>query len=199
MRFTTICGSLGQKSSNAAALSVVADTLRARGATVASAQIRDIPAFDPSQVDDAPPSVAALRHELECSDGLVIASPEYAGGVAGSTKNALDWLVGSASLYHKVVVVISVGTTGGAFAIEQLVRTLSWQGALVVDTLGISAPRTKMSDQGFEHPETVQAITRLANHLFVAGSEPPAAILNRVAATVARYGIDPERFGTVLR
>ncbi len=132
-------------SANQAALTVAAEWIGTSG--VAEPMTTDRSGRDPDVlpelVDDPPPPVAEMRLMVEGADGVMIAAPEYAGGLAGSTKNALDWLVGSASIYHRPIAVLSAGTSGGVFAIEQLVRTLSWQGALVVATLGISAPRTK--------------------------------------------------------
>ena len=128
-----------------------------------------------------------------------MAAPEYAGGLSGVVKNALDWLVGSGSLYHRLVGVLSAGTTGGAFAIEQLVRTVSWQGGLVVATLGIDAPRTKQDASGaFTDAATVAAIDEWAGSIVTAVGEPAPARLVRVAAIVAPLGIDPERFGDLV-
>jgi NAD(P)H-dependent FMN reductase len=50
------------------------------------------------------------------SDVVLIAAPEYAGGVAGTIKNALDWIVGSGELDTKPVGLISAGTSDGTFA-----------------------------------------------------------------------------------
>ena len=75
-----------------------------------------------------------------------IASPQYAGGVAGVVKNAVDWLVGTGELYRKPVAVLTAATSGGIEARRMTVQTLSWQGAYVVGELGIAAPRTKWDE-----------------------------------------------------
>ena len=155
-----------------------------------------IPPFRPDLVDDAPEAVVAFRADLESADGLLVAAPEYAGGLAGIAKNALDWLVGSSSLHHRPVGVLSAGTTGGAYAVEQLVRTISWQGGLVVATLGIDAPRTKRDATGaITDAATIRAIGDWAGRVVAAVREPGAARLARVAAVVEPFGIDPGRFG----
>ena len=41
---------------------------------------------------------------------------------------------------------MSAATAGGANAIEQMARTLTWQGAYVVATCGIAAPLTMVRD-----------------------------------------------------
>ena len=55
--------------------------------------IADLPLFNPDLEADLPPPVRALHAAVERSDALLIASPEYAHGVTGVLKNALDWLV----------------------------------------------------------------------------------------------------------
>lgn len=191
-----MCGSLGSGSTNALALDVATAHLAASGAAeVVDVPLMHVPMLNSDLVDDAPAAVATMRSILEEAAGVLIAAPEYAGGVAGGMKNALDWLVGSSSIYHRPVVVLSVGTTGGPSAIEQLVRTLSWQGALTVETFGISAPRTKMTPSGSFDDATVRAIEQLTNHLVAALSMSPSSLLERVSTVVKPFGIDPDRFG----
>ncbi len=51
--------------------------------------------------------------------------------------------------YRKPIGLVSAGTSGGYHARRALVQTLTWQGAHVVASLGIDAPRTK-SDAGVD-------------------------------------------------
>ncbi len=91
---------------------------------------------------------------------------------------------------------MSAGTTGGEHAIEQLVRTLSWQGALVVATLGIAAPRAKSDDRGrLADRATLDAIAEVGRAVVDAVAESGGARLARVTQTVVPFGIDPARFG----
>src|SRR5262249_35713532 len=50
---------------------------------------------------------SALREGVAASDGLMIAAPEYAHGLPGAFKNALDWLVGSTEFPGKPVMLIN--------------------------------------------------------------------------------------------
>ena len=199
MRVGAWCGSLGSGSANAAALAVAARVLADDGVAVVPIDgLGAIPPFRAEQVDAAPAAVEAFRAAIESVDGVLMAAPEYAGGLAGVVKNALDWLVGSGSIYHRLVAVMSAGTTGGEFAIEQLVRTVSWQGALVVATLSIASPRTKQDAAGaFTDRATVAAIGEWAVSVVDAHGEPAAARLARVAPIVTPLGIDIARFGDV--
>jgi chromate reductase len=197
VRIGTWSGSLGAGSANAAALTVARDALAERGVDIVAIEgLADIPPFRADLVDDAPDAVATFRVAVESVDGLLVAAPEYAGGVAGVVKNALDWLVGSGSLYHRVVGVLSAGTTGGPFAIEQLVRTISWQGGLVVATLPIASPRTKQDATGaFTDAGILEAIAGWAGAVVDAVGGSPAERLARVAPIVTPLGIDVARFG----
>ncbi|MGZ4798078.1 MAG: NADPH-dependent FMN reductase [Acidimicrobiia bacterium] len=197
MRIASLCGSLGPGSANAAALSAATATLARRGVEVVAVDgLDEVPAFRADCVDDPPAPVRRLRDAFEAGDGVMIAAPEYAGGLAGAVKNALDWCVGSASLYRRPVAVLSAGTTGGAFAVEELVRTLSWQGALTVATLGIASPNTKRGADGtFTDTPTLRAIGGWADTLADAVTGPGAERLALVARAVEPYGIDPARFG----
>ena len=104
----------GPASANRAALDIASDHLSRAGHTVVPVErLAEVPAFRPQCVDDAGSVVESFRETLESCDGVLLAVPEYAGGLAGVVKNALDWLVGSASLYHRPFVVLSAGTTGG--------------------------------------------------------------------------------------
>ncbi|MBZ6074907.1 NADPH-dependent FMN reductase [Microvirga puerhi] len=49
-----------------------------------------------------PEIVAQLRQQVADADGLVIACPEYAHGIPGSFKNALDWLVDKGPKWTRV-------------------------------------------------------------------------------------------------
>jgi NAD(P)H-dependent FMN reductase len=64
---------------------------------------------------------------------LVISSPEYAHGVPGALKDALDWLVSTPALFEKPVVLLNAAPSGGMFAQESLAETLRTMGADVLD------------------------------------------------------------------
>jgi NAD(P)H-dependent FMN reductase len=159
MRVVMFCGSAGTSSANRALLDVVGRVAAERGCEVESTgEPAAIPMFDPAiGDDDAPVAVTALRQAFERADAVVVAIPEYGGGAAGWAKNALDWMVGSGSLYDRVAAVLCAGTTGGPNAVEQVARTLTWQGAHVVAALGVAAPMTKRGPgvvgvRGRRHP-----------------------------------------------
>ena len=187
------CGSTNPQSAYQAALDVAADHARALGHVVSRAvPVADIPILHLEAVNSPPPPVAQLRDQFEKADGVLIAAPEYGGGVAGGVKNALEWMVGSGSLYRRPAAVLSAGTTGGPNAIEQLARTLTWQGASVVATVSIPAPRTVSDAEGrLVAAATVAEVERAVDRLVGAVVAEDATLISLVDETVRDLGIDP--------
>lgn len=192
VRLLAVCGSLQARSANRAALAVVeASATRLAAAVEAFEELELIPPFNPDRAEPVPPAVEQLRAQLAAADAVVIAAPEYAGGVAGAVKNATDWIVGSGELYAKPVAVLSCGTSGGEHARRQLVQSLTWQGAHVVADLGIAAPRTKSDDDGhFTDPVTLGLLEQVAATAVAAPALPAAERRALVVAVVTAYGID---------
>jgi chromate reductase len=69
----------------------------------------------------------------------MISSPEYARGVAGSLKNALDWLVGSTEFPGKPVAVINVSPRA-SHADAALRLTLQTMSAEIIEDASITLP-----------------------------------------------------------
>lgn len=95
MQFLALSGSLRAHSSNTEVLLACASLAPPEVVVALFHGIAEIPHFNPDLEEvAAPPAAAALREAVERSDALVISCPEYAHGVPGAFKNALDWLVG---------------------------------------------------------------------------------------------------------
>lgn len=61
----------------------------------------ELPQFTPDHEEAPPQLVQEFRDLIGRADGLLIACPEYARGVPGAFKNALDWLVGGETFVCK--------------------------------------------------------------------------------------------------
>ena len=143
MRILAICGSLRAGSSNTALLQAAARVAPPQMEIVLYEGLRDLPHFDPGldgEHDLAPPAVAALRAQISAADGLIISSPEYAHGVPGSLKNALDWLVSWPDFAGKPVLLWNASAAGGAHAQASLVETLRTMSARVLVEDSLLAP-----------------------------------------------------------
>ncbi len=188
----TICGSLQQRSANRAALEVASSVAVARSAIVDDFdRLAEIPAFDPDREAEVLDVVEDWRQRLDTADVVLVAAPEYAGGMAGALKNAFDWLVGSGSMYRKPVGVVSAGTTGGRHARQTTAQTLTWQGAYVVAELGIASPRTKSDNEGrMTDASTVAAITSWTEQVLRAAATPANELVNLASSVVGSLDVD---------
>ena len=190
-----VCGSLQARSSNRAALDVVHAVIRDAGATIDEYdRLARIPPLNPDHVDAPGEFVGDWRARIARADVVIIASPEYAGSLAGVLKNALDWIVGSGELYTKPVGLVTVGTSGGHHARRALVQTLTWQGAHVVASLGIGAPKTKSDADGrVADPETIVALEAFGRSMMDIPTLGARARLDVVGGIVSDAGIDGHR------
>jgi chromate reductase len=91
MRVVTLCGSLRSDSWNRKLLD--AAVALKPGWEFIDGAIGALPHYN-QDLDEGsgPESVAALRGQVSSADGLLVATPEYNGGVPGVLKNAIDWL-----------------------------------------------------------------------------------------------------------
>ncbi len=82
----------------------------------------------------------AWRAAVTRADALVIATPEYAGGMPGVLKNALDWLVGTGELYDKPVALLSAAPSPerGANARRWLDEVVGYQGGHVMTSFTVT-------------------------------------------------------------
>ncbi|EIK96735.1 NADPH-dependent FMN reductase [Pseudomonas sp. M47T1] len=99
----TLCGSLRQGSTNRALLDAC-EALCPPGLSIRHYRgLGQLPLFNPDLSDCAPPAVLDLQAKVAAANGLLIACPEYARGIPGAFKNALDWLVASEQFPGKPV------------------------------------------------------------------------------------------------
>jgi NAD(P)H-dependent FMN reductase len=135
MNILAISGSLRADSSNARLLRAAARVAPEGMAFLFYEGLGALPHFSPDLDGEGakpPPAVAELRRLLAEADGVLISSPEYAHGVPGSLKNALDWIVSSGELTEKPVALVTAAPGGGTFAHAALAETLGIMGARVL-------------------------------------------------------------------
>ncbi len=135
-----VSGSLRAASANARLLET-AGRLAPPGLRVTvSRAAATLPHFDPDREDPLPPAAAAWRASVGAADALLVSCPEYAGGLPGAFKNAIDWLIGGPELYAKPVAVLHASEHRGLDAHAVLLRVLARAGTRRVETACIFVP-----------------------------------------------------------
>jgi chromate reductase len=125
MRLLAISGSLRRESTNTAALEALARLAPEGVKVLVYGDLAKLPPFNPDDdIEDKPkPEPVETLHALvDASDALVIAAPEYAHGVPGALKNALDWLVASETFAGKPTALIN--TSPRAFHAQASLREI---------------------------------------------------------------------------
>jgi chromate reductase len=138
-RVLAISGSLRAGSSNSALLEAAAK-LAPEGVTVEFYRGLDLlPYFNPDREDETIANVADLRAKIKTCDGILICSPEYARGVPGALKNALDWLVGGIEIVGKPVALLNASpySTHAHAALTTVIETMS---AKLIPEASITVP-----------------------------------------------------------
>jgi len=139
MKVLAISGSLRKASLNTALLRAVARISPPGIEVVLYRGLGDLPLFNPDIEPTDQASVEALRNQIVAADALLIASPEYAHGVTGAMKNALDWMVGNETFVNKPVALLNASprATHAQAALREIVSTMS---ARLVDEACITVP-----------------------------------------------------------
>lgn len=165
MNLLAISGSLRAASSNGALLEA-ARLLVPPGVEFRIYEgLASLPHFNPDlDIDPLPPAVADLREQVRWADGLVISSPEYARGVPGSLKNALDWLVSSDVFPAKPVALFNASARSVAMqaALRLILETMS---ARMIDEASITVPLLGTQKTGQEIAADADAAATIRNAL----------------------------------
>src|SRR5690242_8113630 len=106
LRVLGVSGSLQAGSTNTALLRVARERAHKGVDVVLYERLAEIPPFSPD-IEPVPAAVSEWRALVSSADAVLFATPEYAHGLPGVLKNALDWLVGSGGLYEKRVAILS--------------------------------------------------------------------------------------------
>jgi NAD(P)H-dependent FMN reductase len=132
VKILAISGSLRAASSNTRLLRVAARLAPPDVEIVLYDELGTLPHFSPDldrMLGDPalPAPVRTLRERVGAADGLLISSPEYAHGVPGSLKNALDWLVGGSEIPGMPVALINASprSVHAQASLAEILRTMS--------------------------------------------------------------------------
>jgi chromate reductase, NAD(P)H dehydrogenase (quinone) len=171
IKILAISGSLRSNSSNTTLLRAISALAPDRIQISIYEGIGNLPHFNPELDGEIPlPSVRDWRNQLKQADGIIFCTPEYAHGVPGVLKNALDWIVSSGEFMHKPTAVISASPApdGGAKANASLVQTLKVMMAQIEPKAILCLPAilAKLTASGrINDPDTISSLQLLLSTL----------------------------------
>ncbi|MBL8022105.1 MAG: NAD(P)H-dependent oxidoreductase [Leptospirales bacterium] len=121
-----ISGSLRARSKNSALLRLIQERSAGVEVTIFH-RMGSMPLFNPDVEFGPFEAVLEFRKQIRAADAVIIASPEYAHGVTGVMKNALDWIVGSGELVNKPVAVLNAApaSTHANLALLETLRVMN--------------------------------------------------------------------------
>lgn len=128
MKLLGLSGSLRRVSTNSALLRALAENAPPGVKLEISDLIGDLPIFNPDREGVlTPPAVEAFGRSIREAEGLVFACPEYAHGIPGGLKNALDWMVSRDEIPNKPVLIVRASTRSdyALSALQEVLRTMS--------------------------------------------------------------------------
>ena len=160
-----ISGSLRNGSSTSAVLRIATGMVQQDADIHFYEDIGKIPAFDDSSI--IPSVVDHFIKLISQSDAVLFCIPEYAFGVPGALKNALDWTVSTTAFSDKPVALITAAS-GGDKAHAAFALTLTALGTKINEQTKLLIPhiRTKINSQGeMQDPRTLDSIKTVMHEL----------------------------------
>ena len=140
MRILTLCGSLRAQSSNRALLRAYERLVPSGIVFERYEKLGELPHFNPDLDGKTEPhEVGALRRLVASADAVVISTPEYAHGLPGAFKNALDWLVSDPEFAGKPVVILHASRES-TWALDSLREVLATMSARIIESASVSLP-----------------------------------------------------------
>lgn len=162
VRVLGVSGSLRIGSSHTEVLRAATLVAPPNVSVVLFAGLAELPHFNPDRDGEPyPDAVAAWKDAVRRADALLFATPEYAHGLPGVLKNALDWLVSGKEAPGKLVASLRDGNRG-AWAQESLLEVLRTMSTVLVPAACASAPLggRKLDAAGIAADPTLAATLR---------------------------------------
>lgn len=168
IKILAISGSTRKNSSNLNLIKAIADLTSETFTITVFEGLSDIPHFNPDLDNENPPEqVISFRRQLRGADGIIICTPEYAMGVPGTLKNAVDWTVSSMEFSRKPLALITASLSGEKAHASLLGTLLIVEARMTTDTqLLIQFIKTKVDGNGkITDNETFNNINKLTQSL----------------------------------
>jgi len=179
MEILAVSGSLREASINSALCRAAARLAPPALRVAVFSGLGSLPLFNPDLEPVPPPAVQAFRAAVGKAKALLIASPEYAHGISGPMKNALDWLVSFEGTVGKPIALINASPRAhhAYEALREVLQTMSTSviaeaspaipllGACITEEAMVSSPEVSRAIRA--------ALEALALHLEGSGASGP--------------------------
>jgi NAD(P)H-dependent FMN reductase len=139
MKILALSGSLRRDSLNTAVLKAVKRLAPTHISVELFVDLGNMPLFNPDLEEAGHPVVENLLAKLLAADAVIIASPEYAHGISGVMKNALDWMVSRSGFVDKPVVLLNISPRAN-HAYTSLTEILIVMAARIIAEASITVP-----------------------------------------------------------
>jgi chromate reductase, NAD(P)H dehydrogenase (quinone) len=134
-----ISGSLRQTSSNTTLLQAAIELAPANTKIKLYGGLNDLPHFNPDLENNNIPVVTGLKAQIKWADGLLLSTPEYAHGIPGVLKNALDWLVSSEDFMGKPIAIFNTSPRA-THAQASLIEVVTTMAGRIISEASIIIP-----------------------------------------------------------
>ncbi len=171
-RLLALSGSLRSSSYNTATTQALQHLAPTNIQVALFEKMANIPLFNPDlEAHSTPETVQQLKAAIAAADGLVISSPEYAHGISGVMKNALDWLVSGEEFIDKPIMLINTSprATHAQAALKEVLQTMS--GIILIPTTDIPLLGSGLDVHGLMHHAELSNTLAQALHQFCTAIE----------------------------
>ena len=166
-KIIAISGSIMQSSTNLNLINAIIKLFKDKLDFTIFQGLSDLPHFNPDlDRKDPPKNVSEFRRQLNEADGVLICTPEYAMGVPGVMKNAIDWTVSSMEFWNKPVALITASSAGqkGHQSLLETLRILE-SDMPAGSQLLISFAQAKIKDDEIADAGTLEEVKEIMDSL----------------------------------
>lgn len=169
-KILAVSGSLRRTSYNTALLNTLNELSPDSVEVQIYTKLNELPLFNPDLEENLPQAVRHLKDALATADGLIISSPEYAHGITGVLKNALDWLVSGEEFVYMPVALFNTSprASHAQAALREVVTTMSGN---IIDKANLTIPLlgSGLDTRGILENQTLCPLIAAAMTNFITG------------------------------
>ncbi len=139
MRILGVSGSLREASTNTRLLVAAKQLAPSEVKMHVTSCVGRLPLFTPDAQTSGVPAVDEWVEEVRSADGIVISTPEYAGGYPGALKNAFDWLVGTDAYIDKPFMLLKASPRS-ILAQDTFAKVLETMSGVHIESASVTIP-----------------------------------------------------------